>query len=411
MFRKPITDSLSTITSNLGYQSDPDTCRNKDLNIEGILIELANKDVFSACNMLLLSKDVIHYTPLYEQLLICTGKLEVLNNIVAQSSDEFEASKQRLQSLYLSLCRDFEITEKCLNILFFSFQPSTKDYYDSCISSIIQVVSELIWSYSQSNEVFQFEYAKCDAKVLTDFDLEIIKSLYLFQPFKKNELRFFVDFDITKSKACAISNDKSALTRNIFNIKKKSLKAEIVSAAPLSVASSTEVSSCPNSQSISQLSMNYLPKFEIEAISQFEDKRILLKPSTLKTFKFVDIKRESIDKKVMRKFMNVLSKSHATHYEGERKRIVECLKAIGSPPTVVDGKPYKSFNTSYMLLLFSITGLKDLYDLFLKDRLQEVLGSIYTSYGIAKVESKLVIEKYVLDIGNIFTANVCLSRH
>lgn len=399
-----ISQSASLAMSSLhsAYQSEK-----FNVNIKSFLIGLVCKDISTSFNILLVAGDLILYTPLYHQLLICAGKLEAINNIVAQCSAKFDASMLRLQSLYSRLCRDFHVTANCLNYLYFQYEQAMKPYYSRCISAMIQVMSELVWSYFQSSEVFQFEYAKCDASIITQFDIELAKCIFsLKQPLLKNELRSNEEFDCFEGFEADISrskvNEKSkryALIpgQSVFKIIKKSISTDDES---LKLSTEASNSSSSVSQSISPVSSSKLFKVQAISDSPHVSKRKLFKLLSLKDYKFVEIKRESIDKKVMRKFISVLNKSK--HEYSDKKEIVDQLKDYGLPPTVVNGKAYKSFNTSYMLLVFSIDGIKELYDAYIQDKLQEVLSSVYCSYSIQNNESKSIIERYVLDIGNLF---------
>lgn len=104
-------------------------------------------------------------------------------------------------------------------------------------------------------------------------------------------------------------------------------------------------------------------------------------------------KRANIDKKILRKFKHFLKENNSKNAKNSeilqnlnlqaKQFINKFLSENLFPPVkVAENVEFKSFNTSYLLWLFSKGGIAELYELFVKDHGKEVLDTLISDYSL-----------------------------
>jgi len=159
-------------------------------------------------------------------------------------------------------------------------------------------------------------------------------------------------------------------------------------------------------------------KFLIEKDAKVNEK-IKKKIPFLKEFNPKFTKRENIDKKVLRKFKKYLKdyyKSKKHEFEKLENKDFWLIFLNGNlfPPMKFFQKDlnrtveFKSFNTQYMAWIFSNKPSNQLYDLFLKEKGEELFNSIIKKFNIPNNNSRetqetlFQLRNYVFNIAEIF---------
>ena len=134
----------------------------------------------------------------------------------------------------------------------------------------------------------------------------------------------------------------------------------------------------------------------------------------LNSFKPKYIKRETIDKKIIRLFKNYIIKEYKEGRFKIDKNIVDqnffinLVNGNVLPPFEfheVDTDEYikfNSFNCSYLLWFFSKKGVKDLYNNFINEKGKEFINDMSQYYEIGTEEEKYQLDNYIMNMPNIF---------
>ena len=134
----------------------------------------------------------------------------------------------------------------------------------------------------------------------------------------------------------------------------------------------------------------------------------------LNSFKPKYIKRETIDKKIIRLFKNYIIKE----YKGGRFKIDKKIVDQHFFINLVNGNvlppfefhevgteeyiKFNSFNCGYLLWFFSKKGVKDLYNNFISEKGKEFINDMSQYYEIGTEEEKYQLENYIMNMPNIF---------
>lgn len=136
------------------------------------------------------------------------------------------------------------------------------------------------------------------------------------------------------------------------------------------------------------------------------------KLSSLKVFSFKNIKRENIDKKVLRKFRGYLEtkftrndptvKITASIFEDEFARLF-LLKEAYPPFKTKDNKIFKSFSTSYMIWFFSHEIMIRYYEEFMCYNLENLTDYISRTFTLVDDKESQLLHDYIKQIANLYS--------
>lgn len=126
-------------------------------------------------------------------------------------------------------------------------------------------------------------------------------------------------------------------------------------------------------------------------------KKVVL-PS-IKSFNFRILKRENINKMVISKFKKHLTALPSNTESGET---VFKFLSIGFPPCEYKGNIFRSFNTKYLQLLFSISGIKPLFEEFMLNSSETIHSNLCSSYNVNLEEEVRILHKYLKEFVDIF---------
>jgi hypothetical protein len=137
----------------------------------------------------------------------------------------------------------------------------------------------------------------------------------------------------------------------------------------------------------------------------------------LQSFKPKYTKRENIDKKILRKFKVFLKERHNDKMllipgsSSEKHFWVMFLNGNLFPPMkYTDGSTgeqveFKSFNTKYLLWIFSKKGAKEFYEKFTQEEGSAVIANISSDYGVHESSDLNQLEYYMNNFSFIFDLN------
>jgi len=134
----------------------------------------------------------------------------------------------------------------------------------------------------------------------------------------------------------------------------------------------------------------------------------------LNSFKPKYIKRETIDKKVIRSFKNYIIKEHkAKRFEinaetMDQSFFINLIHGNVLPPLNYHDLnndeyiKFNSFNCSYLLWFFGKKGIKEIYNQFINEKGKEFIFEMTQYYEIPTEEEKNQLNSYIMNLPNIF---------
>jgi hypothetical protein len=153
-------------------------------------------------------------------------------------------------------------------------------------------------------------------------------------------------------------------------------------------------------------------KFQVSKMPQSQStlNKNKVKISYFKDFSVKFTKRENIDKKVLRKFRKFLKDNH------KKNQIFNLIQNFGKvfwnkficdnllPPMKFGEVEYKSFNTNYMVWLMSNKGAVELYEEFIKENFDSIIGMFTQKFNLKDDNDELQqLKYYVKNMANIFS--------
>lgn len=128
-----------------------------------------------------------------------------------------------------------------------------------------------------------------------------------------------------------------------------------------------------------------------------------LKLNELKLFNFKTIKRENIDKKVVRKFRKYLKQKIKGCKENFSKFVKDFCKESLFPPFIFEGVSFKSFNASYMIWIFSNTDVNDYYEEYIQINIEALNLFLINTLKITDFNDKCLMLNYIKNIARIYS--------
>ena len=127
-----------------------------------------------------------------------------------------------------------------------------------------------------------------------------------------------------------------------------------------------------------------------------------LRKKKIKQFKFQILKRENVDKKILRKFKKFLKAKLKDKMESDVKNYIninqfwpDYIKMNLMPPFYYDKEKikFKSFNTKYLCWLFEHKYALELFNIFIKINHHDILKLIENAYNISKNSNDYILLK------------------
>ena len=128
-----------------------------------------------------------------------------------------------------------------------------------------------------------------------------------------------------------------------------------------------------------------------------------LKLDELKLFNFKFLKRENIDKKVIRKFRKYLKARFKFQEIEQSKFAINFCKESLFPPFSFEGKTFKSFNASYMIWIFSNNDIKEYYEEYIQLNLESLNNFLVNTLKVNNFNDKALMLNYVKNIARIYS--------
>ena len=139
----------------------------------------------------------------------------------------------------------------------------------------------------------------------------------------------------------------------------------------------------------------------------------------LKTFHTKFIKKENLDKKIMRKFIKFIKIYHSENknsfiFQKNAPFWKKDNMQILLPPTkLVDNNDnfieFKSFNAQYLIWLFNQEGMSELYNIFIKKEIENIINDFIKEYNLSESKDNNIIEKlkeYLINMPKIYNSNL-----
>jgi hypothetical protein len=127
-----------------------------------------------------------------------------------------------------------------------------------------------------------------------------------------------------------------------------------------------------------------------------------IKISELKLFNFKTVKRENIDKKLIRKFRKSL-KTKLKNDLHLSKFLKDFISESLFPPFSFEGKVFKSFNASYMFWIFCHKEILEYYEEYININLSHLYQFLIETLRIKDSNDKYLILNYAKNAGKIYS--------
>lgn len=368
-------------------------------NIKGLYHTLLSRDTSQAFILISESSNGINFRPFADLLLFCIAKIELIKNLILGNN-----FKQDMLEGFTKVFAGIENNFRAIESLSFLYEQSLSSIYADCIDSVIIKLLNLIILYHDSKEIFFKEFADIRT-TLSIFDLELleyvknIKSSSSITQCSTGSLVSQKKILKMKKKPRSKPKDKAIfIIEKVDNREDESTLIKTISSAEIENNNLILCKTRSTELVLKQLDDN---EIDITISSNMLKRKKNVKLSSIKSFRFRQMKRENIDKKVIKMFIREL--------QNQRKDSIYIASAlnhineIGLPPTNHKGIHYKSFNTSFMLLIFSVKGLKEIYDNFIESNLEHVVNVISDTYNVSDKEELNLLSKYLKNVGRIFS--------
>lgn len=369
--------------------------------IKAVYLKLLSRDTSDALILILKSSIDFGFKPFADLLIICLAKIEIIKCLILGSEIKHEII-DGLTKAFL----DMQVNLMAIENLSSLYDHTMSQACAECIESVILKLLDLVILYHESKEVFFKDFAEIRAS-LEIFDSDL---LHYFQNIKSssNLTRCSTNTipsskKLKKRRRVSFINPKNKPRSNNIFIITKINKREEEDLSTLRQTSSWVSNKSKRQENVPAFSFRILDEEEIDMkikTNTLKHKKNF-KLSSIKSFKFHFMKRENIDKKVIKKLLKELnSKRHSSQTIAQT---LDLLDEIGLPPTEHNGTYYKSLNTSFMLLLFSVKDLKELYEDFIDNNLHEVVKLISNTYNVSDKEELSMLSTYLKNLGRIFS--------
>lgn len=124
--------------------------------------------------------------------------------------------------------------------------------------------------------------------------------------------------------------------------------------------------------------------------------------SELKLFNFKTVKRENLDKKLVRKFRKYL-KTKLKNDTSVSKFIRNFISKSLFPPFSFEGNIFKSFNASYMIWIFCNKDILDYYEEYINTNLTSLTQFLIETLRIIDFNDKYLVFNYAKNAGKIYS--------
>lgn len=347
---------------------------------------LTLRDTSAAFLLIASSKTAIIFKPFANLIHLCIAKIELIKTLVYQSNFEEDIQEEMNKAFHI-VDYDFEAIHKLALI----FDHSVSGIYQDSIEWIIEKLVKSIIQYVCCKEIFLIEFSD-ERESLKSFDSKMLEHIQRVMP--KSAV-----LGIGKICVNRIKSQKNELrsSSTIFTIKKIG-KSELLTFRKESSSSEAESYFAHYFSSSMYNTKETQSEMEVEPNTFKKKKNVKL--SLIKSFKFKQLKRENIDKKVIKRFLKELDCNKPNSEQAAEA--FDQIISIGAPPTQHKDVFYKSFNTSYMILLFTVNGAKELYEAFIKKSIYEMIKLISSTYSITDYDEIEMLRRYLRSIGIIF---------
>lgn len=137
-----------------------------------------------------------------------------------------------------------------------------------------------------------------------------------------------------------------------------------------------------------------------------KDKSKDVKINKLKPFIFKRFKRENIDKKTLRKFRRyLLIRVKQLDFKNLTNIMTDFINNSLFPPFTVNGASFKSFNTSYLIWIFSHADLAEFYEEYIELNLERMVTFLSETFKVDDEFEIQTLSNYLKSLAKIYSDN------
>lgn len=146
-------------------------------------------------------------------------------------------------------------------------------------------------------------------------------------------------------------------------------------------------------------------KIQKKTNSIIEEKAKNVKYSSLKSYNFKTVKRENLDKKIIRKFRRYLSLrlSDIPNSDKLSQIFIKFSSNELFPPFTYENKIFKSFNTSYLIWIFENKDISTYYNEYIELNLDNMIQFLSNTFKIEDSQELFLLENYLKNMVYIYS--------
>ena len=334
---------------------------------------------------------------------LCFDNIFISNNMNRNSSELYEFNKKR------------ENFVKDVNILF-RFEKVVNEYYQNYAKDKFRLYElEDKFNIFNGKDNIDLELDPIDNSIYTD-NFDENSDIFPFKtPFSSYKSDFIFEnkkiFINSNSSINEINNNIKINNINQNNINNNNKNGTI----PFSSINSAEKNN-PNQEYVYiQSQSNYI---------KYKHKYVHRKKK-IKEYKFKNLKRENVDKKILRKFKKYLKKKMREKTENEVKTFIskndfwpDYISMNLMPPFSYDKEniSFKSFNSKYLVWFFEHKFSQELFNIFINKNYDDILNLIKEAYNLTEETEdynllKIYINSMPMIYGDDSTNSTTVSSH
>ena len=400
------------VLKNVDSKIDINSISTVEHNLVNFACSLIDSELYQLALKVLDQEPYIIYTAI-PNIFLSVAKLELFSNISKGLTNELDASLNFLEGSYNLFEKNFHLTKRRIELLIKFPNVLESNFY--IMNKEKEFKSKVI---SYLNDFLQTEEDISD-DALESIDKEIVfyeayftknnnfSTEYLsFIPTSFSEYSFSNDFSILKNNLEIKEDNVSVRTnRNRDKMSDKSSKSNTQlhdTTAYTSTNNNIQISPIFSIQKVMKeydYSKSMKQSINEKLIDNKMIKSKITKLSIMNDFCFKNIKREKIDKLVIRRFINYVSEIN-NNFSLNSEFLINFANSNFKPPFSNEEVAFKSINTGYLVWLFQHEDVKILFQDFINDELKIILVLIFESHNQSKKsfdeeQIKFYLEKYI----------------
>lgn len=313
------------------------------------------------------------------------AKMIFFDKILNNDEDQIDYMKNNLFPL---LTYDYRRKKEIFKVILQNKNVIRSDYYSSVLKSKFKC--SIIKFFKNLQDCCDSDYLN-NCNDIKNIEEEIIVLIinYLNDSKRNDNIRTFDEF-----------------IKSSFNHNSSDCPKDIIDKFLIETKKIVFVAKREENNKIEQFSQKDINNIEItreDYMLKKEKKNVKIK--ALKNYNFRYTKRENIDKKVLRKFRKYLKESvkkKLMKLEERHDFLKIFIKKNLFPPFEYNEYEFKSFNTKYLMWLFSQPYFSITFNSFIDNTGLRLIQFLYSTFDIRLLEDKLHLKNYVLNFSSFY---------